>query len=410
MIIKELTIEEFTNFQKNHPLTNFYQTINYAMLMAENGYDYDLIGLIDESDNILAASLILIKSIATKYFYGYAPRGFLLDYNNDYLVSIFTKKLQEYYYQKNVAFIKLNPNLPIGEVNINNFETSYNEYKDLSYSLNNYNYKKLKNNLYFESQLPRFNGFVDLKNFNTNNLSKNTKNKIKKGIRKGLTFEKCSKSQIDDFYELMKKKSSYSQFFYQDFYTVFDKSDSVDLFLVSIDYNSFLENSQYIYNEELERNTRLNEKLSRNNSEKIINHKMSSDKILLSYKNDILEATKGITDNQKIYLAGALVVKHNDTATIMFSCYNPEYKRFAPNYFLHYSLIKYYKDNFNYLDLNGLVGDFQNENQYTGLNRFKLGFNPKVYEYLGELDLIIEPKLYDFLLRNGSLQKEFNKK
>jgi len=410
MIIKELTIEEFTNFQKNHPLTNFYQTINYAMLMAENGYDYDLIGLIDESDNILAASLILIKSIATKYFYGYAPRGFLLDYNNDYLVSIFTKKLQEYYYQKNVAFIKLNPNLPIGEVNINNSETSYNEYKDLSYSLNNYNYKKLKNNLYFESQLPRFNGFVDLKNFNTNNLSKNTKNKIKKGIRKGLTFEKCSKSQIDDFYELMKKKSSYSQFFYQDFYTVFDKSDSVDLFLVSIDYNSFLENSQYIYNEELERNTRLNEKLSRNNSEKIINHKMSSDKILLSYKNDILEATKGITDNQKIYLAGALVVKHNDTATIMFSCYNPEYKRFAPNYFLHYSLIKYYKDNFNYLDLNGLVGDFQNENQYTGLNRFKLGFNPKVYEYLGELDLIIEPKLYDFLLRNGSLQKEFNKK
>lgn len=410
MILKMLTIEEFTNFQANHPLSNFYQTINYAMLMAENGFDYDLMGLTDENDNILAASLILIKPIGIKCFYGYAPRGFLLDYNNEYLVSAFTQKLKEYYYEKNVIFIKLNPNIPIGEIDTDTFETKYNENKDLVFSLDRYHYKKLKNNLYFESQLPRFNGLIDLKDYNTKNLSKNTKNKIKKGIRKGLTFEKCSKSQINEFYELMKKKNPYSEFFYQDFYTVFDKNESIDLFLVSIDYNSFLENSQYIYNDELERNTRLNEKLTHNNAEKIINNKMNSDKILLSYKNDILEATKGITDNKKVYLAGAMVVKHNDTAIIVFSSYEPEYKRFAPNYFLHYSLIKYYKDEFNYLDLNGLVGDFKNENPYTGLNRFKLGLNPKVYEYLGEFDLIIEPKSYEILLRNGILQKEFNKK
>ena len=61
MTLKELNIEEFTNFQKSHPLSNFYQTINYALLMAENGFDYDLVGLVDEYENILAASLILLK-------------------------------------------------------------------------------------------------------------------------------------------------------------------------------------------------------------------------------------------------------------------------------------------------------------------------------------------------------------
>ena len=208
----------------------------------------------------------------------------------------------------------------------------------------------------------------------------------------------------------MQKKKDNTEYYYQDYYTVFDKNDSVDLFLVSIDYNEFLQNSQYVYNAELEKNNKLNEKLARSNSEHTINTKMNSDKILLSYKNDIMEATKGISDNKQVFIAGALVIKHNNSVNIVFSGYDQNYKRFAPNYFLHYSLIKCYKDNYDYLDLNGMVGNFTEENPYSGLNRFKLGFNPQVYEYIGEFDLIVEPKSYDILLSNGILAKEFNKK
>jgi len=263
--------------------------------------------------------------------------------------------------------------------------------------------------LYFESQLPRFNAIIDLKSFNSKEMSKNTKNKVKKGIRKGLVIEKYPKEYISEFYKFIKDKKNNSEFYYRDYYTAFEKSDNIDLFLVSIDYSSFLENSQYIYNVESERNNKLNEKLARKSSNKAINNKMNSDKILLGYKNDIMEATKGISDNKKIFLAGALVIKHNNTASILYSGYDVNYKRFAPNYFLHYNIIKHYKDDFDYLDLNGIVGDFQNENPYTGLNRFKLGFNPNIYEYIGEFDLIVEPKSYDILLRNGILAKEFNK-
>ncbi|MBQ8902064.1 MAG: peptidoglycan bridge formation glycyltransferase FemA/FemB family protein [Bacilli bacterium] len=410
MTFKELNIEEFTNFQKNHPLSNFYQTINYALLMAENGFEYDLVGLVDEYDNILAASLILLKPIGIKCFYGYAPRGFLIDYSNEYLVNKFTEALKEYYYNKNVIFIKLNPNLPISEIDNKTFDVTYNSNKEIAFTLNRYNYKKLKNNLYFESQLPRFNAFINLKTFNVNNLDKNTKNKIKKGIRKGLVIDRYPKEYIGEFYKLMQKKKDNTEYYYQDYYTVFDKNDSVDLFLVSIDYNEFLQNSQYVYNAELEKNNKLNEKLARSNSEHTINTKMNSDKILLSYKNDIMEATKGISDNKQVFIAGALVIKHNNSVNIVFSGYDQNYKRFAPNYFLHYSLIKYYKDNYDYLDLNGMVGNFTEENPYSGLNRFKLGFNPQVYEYIGEFDLIVEPKSYDILLSNGILAKEFNKK
>ena len=119
---------------------------------------------------------------------------------------------------------------------------------------------------------------------------------------------------------------------------------------------------------------------------------------------------KGINNGNKTYIAGALVVKHNNTASIIISGYDTNYKRFVPNYFLYYNLIKYYKDEFEFIDLNGVVGNFVYENPYSGLNRFKLSFNPLIYEYIGEYDLVIEPKSYDILLKNGILSKEFNKK
>lgn len=410
MNLRILSIEEFSDFQKNHPLSNFYQTINYAMLMAEVGYDYDLIGLVDSNNTILAASLVLIKPIGIKCFYGYAPRGFLIDYDNTYLIKEFTDQLKKYYYEKNVIFIKLNPYLPIGEINTKNYLITYNENKNIIEALTQNGYKKLSDNLYFEAQLPRFNAYVDLKNYSSDNLNKNTKNKIKKGIRKGLKFELVDKDKIKDFYNLMKNKKDNDEYFYQDYYTVFSRDNNIDLFLVSINYSEFLQNSQYIYDEELNRNSKLNDKIAKSNKEKNINAKMNSDKVLLTYKNDIMEATKGLTDNKEAYIAGAMVIKHNNMASIIFSAYDKNYKRFAPNYFLHYSIIKYYQDKYDYLDLNGVVGNFEVENPYTGLNRFKLGFNPKIYEFIGEFDLIIEPKSYEILLRNGILAKTFDKK
>ncbi len=201
-----------------------------------------------------------------------------------------------------------------------------------------------------------------------------------------------------------------NEFYYEDYYTAFNKDNNIDLFLVSIDYETFLQNSQYIYNEEQEKNNRLNEKIATNKKESAINAKMNSDKSLLTYKNDILEATKGLAEgNKKIYVAGALVIRHNNKASIILSGYDKNYRRFAPNYFLHYSIIKYYKNEYDYLDLNGFTGNFDINNPYYGLNRFKLGFNPNIYEYIGEYDFIIDERSYNILLKNNVLAKEFNK-
>ena len=64
MSIRELTIDEFNAFVRNSPLGTHYQTFNYALLMGENGYEYELVGMFNEYNQLKAASLILFKNFA----------------------------------------------------------------------------------------------------------------------------------------------------------------------------------------------------------------------------------------------------------------------------------------------------------------------------------------------------------
>ena len=410
MKLKSLTSVEFDEFAKTFENSNFYQTSNYALLMGEHGYDFEYVGLFDENDNIVAGSMILFKKIRGRISYGYAPNGFLMDYSDSNLVKEFSNEIKSYYADKNVAFIKVNPLIVTGILDGKQKEfvkTDGIYYKD---DLVNNRYLKLKNNMYFESSLPRFDAFVDLKNSNFESFKKNTRNKIRKSIKRGLVFEKARMKDFDYLLGMFPKDSKLDSYFYKDMYNIFDKNESIDVFLVKVDYEEYLINSRIAYDKEIERNTKLNEMLIKYPTENVISEKMNSDRIVLSYKNDILEGTKGLKDDKDNFVAGAIVVRYKNTAYIVSSWYDTNLAKFDANYFLHYNLIVYYKDDFDFLGLNGITGDLSNSNRYKGLNDFKLGFNPIAVEYIGEFDLIINYNEYVNLQENNLLAMEFNKK
>lgn len=406
MFIREMSLAEFKEFANTHFIGNFHESINYALIKAEEGFEYEFIAY--GADDIVGAALILYKKIGNVYF-GYSPRGFLIDYSNDYLLEDFTNKIKEYYKNRNFAFIKINPEIAIAKLNKDTMNFEYNENYKIIDMLTKNGYKKLKNNMNFEALLPRVNAIIKLDGYDYNNLSKNTRNKVKKGIRKGLILEKANPDKLNIFYKFIKNKINRDEYYYNDFYNVFSKTLDVDLMLVKVDYKAFLINAQEAYNEELRRNASFNNKLITNNNANAINAKMNSDKALLSYKNDIAEASKNLNTGLETYVAGALVIKHQNRVIIQISGFNKAMSRFSPNYFLYYALIKYYQQEYKYLDLNGITADLSKENHYYGLNRFKMGYNPDVYEYIGEFDLVIDEKLYDKLLKSGLLAKEFNK-
>ena len=50
MKIITLSEEQFNNFANNHKYSNIYQTISYAKVMKTEGYDYHLLGFINNSN------------------------------------------------------------------------------------------------------------------------------------------------------------------------------------------------------------------------------------------------------------------------------------------------------------------------------------------------------------------------
>ena len=51
--------------------------------------------------------------------------------------------------------------------------------------------------------------------------------------------------------------------------------------------------------------------------------------------------------------------------------------------------------NLKYLNIGGVVGNFENPKEYALLNEEKLGFNTTVSEYIGEFDIVLNPFTYN---------------
>ncbi|HIS18975.1 MAG TPA: peptidoglycan bridge formation glycyltransferase FemA/FemB family protein [Candidatus Coprovivens excrementavium] len=410
MKLKNLSIFEFDKFAESHPLGSYHQSSNYALLASEQGYEYDLLGFVDDQGNIYAASLILSKKIGMFTRYGYAPKGFLIDYYNQNLLKEFTQALIKYYYKKNFAFIKINPEISIGTMDYKNKRITYNKNQIIDSTLKSLNFRKLEGEKHFETKIPQFNAVQILKSTNLRTISKNTRNKINKSIRNGLSLIKGERDDIAILYEFIKNKVNHPINHYYNYYNAFARNNSIDIFLVQIDFEKCLINLRQKYEEEVENNNILVQKVMENPNEANLKRKLSSDNALNIYRENIKVATQYLAINKTDYIAGAITIKYKNRIYILISGYNQEFKRFCPNYFLHFKLIEYYKKDYDFLDLNGITGDFNGSNPYKGLNEFKLGFNPLAFEYIGEYDFIINDGLYKSLDQSGQLAKEFKRK
>ncbi len=412
MQIKEINEIEFDNFANNHILKNYYQTSKYGNLMKKFGYTPIYIGAY-EDNTLVGAALILSKYIAINVKYGYSPRGFLIDYQNYYELEEFTKRVKKYFFKKGFAFIKINPEITLAEVlPETNTKNVNDEAKNLIKKLESLNYKKLKNNIYFESLLPKYNPIINLQTFNIDNLNKNIKQKIRNKDKKGITLIKGDEYNLNQFYELVKNKKDNSIEYYKNYYKIFNELNMSDLWLLQIDYHEYLQNAQEEYNLLIDKNEQINKIFINDTKNKqLLRQKMESDKKITTLNQEITEINSYIQNGiYKQIIASALIIKYQNRINIVISGFDKNTKQ-NPNHLLYTKLIEHYKkQNYKYLDLNGITGDFTPSNPYKGLNEFKLNFKPNIYEYIGEFDLIINQTLYSLLWSTKILHNEFDRK
>ncbi|MBR6949551.1 MAG: peptidoglycan bridge formation glycyltransferase FemA/FemB family protein, partial [Bacilli bacterium] len=81
MDFKEITEEEYTNFWENHPNKTFLSSPKISKLREINGWNTYFVGLM-ENETLVAATVLYSHKRHFGVYEFYAPRGFLLDYNN----------------------------------------------------------------------------------------------------------------------------------------------------------------------------------------------------------------------------------------------------------------------------------------------------------------------------------------
>ena len=251
---------------------------------------------------------------------------------------------------------------------------------------------------------------IDLKNYDINNLDKRIRNNIRSTETNGLELEIADATKIDILYNFVKYMKDRSVNYYRNFYNSFKKSNQADLLLVKVNYETYLLNAKKKVEEETARNEELNERLQQDPSEKNLKEKMNSDKVLEDYKQDVIYATAGLKKNEETYIAGAIVIKYGNKVSIAIAGVDKNYNYLNPNYFLHHKIFEMYKDEYEIADINGIADDFSNESRFAGLNKFKIGFNPTITEYIGELDLVISNWKFKIVEKNNLLSNEFTKK
>lgn len=405
----EITKEKFEEFTSKSEYKNYCQTANYGMIMSETGFDYSFVAYTTNDLEILAAGMFLTKKIG-RYYYAYCPKGYIIDYNDTELVKKFTRNLIKYYKRKKVIFLKINPEIIIGTINTNTFEKTPNENTNILDNLKSLGFKKRKELNPLELLQPKLTALINLKEYDVNKLDKKVRNNIRNTENNGLVLEVADANKIEILYEFIKNMKDRSINYYRNFYNTFKRTEQADLLLVSIDYETYLINAKKRVEEEQIKNEELNNKLRTDTSEKTLNEKMNSDKALEQYKQDVIYATAGLKRNEKTYIGGAITIKYGNKVSILIAGVDKNYNYLNPNYFLHHKIFEMYKENFDECDINGIADDFSNESKFSGLNKFKMGFNPKIVEYIGELDLIISEWRFKIVERNDLLSNEFTKK
>ncbi len=416
MYIKELTNEQFMNFTNLFPIKSLYQTPEYAFVMNKQGYDTVFLGLID-NNNIVAATLVLIeKKFGFKY--AYAPRGFLIDYNNYHLLETFTTEIKKYLGKCDVMAIKINPLIIKNRFDIKYKVVESNNYYDNIYnSLIKLGYYHLGYNNNFEAFKPRFEAVINISDhpYNLfNNIKKEFRTKIRGASKNGVKVYRGDDSNLEYLYRHTKKNYPRDIKYFKDVYNFYSKRNMVEFYYAKLDTKDYLKQTQIDYSRQDEINNSLNQEVIINakaNNQKLLNRKLESDKLKAKYESQIVKATNYLRNYPDgLVLATALVIKHDKEVYLLMDGYDKNYKSFNAKHLLIWKLIeKFSKLGYTTFNLGGVSNINNPNNAYHNLNMFKTNFNAKVIEYIGDLELITNNTLY-FMYRQAAPIRNILKK
>lgn len=410
MYFTTLTTEEFEQFTKEN-FSHYTQSSRHHQYRNINQKDSHLVGVKDSSDNVIAACLLTEARCLRFFKYFYTHRGPVMDYNNISLVKYFFASLTKYLKKQKCVYVLVDPYLlesireTDGEI-IEQYDNQLliKELAKLGYIHQGYSVG------YSQMSQIRWLSVLDLKDKTEtqilNEMDYQTRRNIKKTYEMGVQVRTLSIDETPVFFELFRMAEEKHGFKFRelDYFKQMQKTYGNHAFLklAFVDLHNYLNKLNEKQSELVSELNKINSKLMENPNSKKTKSKLNQLKQQAESNNRKINETKDLisTKGDTLNLAAALYLYNEHEVYYLSSGSNPEYNQFMGAYRLQWEMIKFAKKNkIDRYNFYGITGDFSENAEDYGVQRFKEGFNAHVEEYIGDFIKPVHPliyKLYQF--------------
>ena len=395
--------EEFLKFSENSPITSFFQQPLWGKVKKDNGWDHYYVGLKDKK-KVIAATLLLSKKIKFFKTMFYAPRGFLLDYDNFEILEEFTKGIKKFLKDKNALFLKINPYIDYQERTVDGEVVENTEKKELMNKLKDLGFKH--NGFYIDQDKkddlePRWISVLDLEGIDSiddayKNMRSSTKWRINNSKKNSLEIIEADINNLFEFKNLMKHTAERREFvdrplsYYENMFNVLKSKDMVKVLLVKINFKKLLDTSKSNLEDTLKKKDELKDNARREKQLKELNLEQER----FEKKIKVLEDTINEYGEEKI-IAGGWYMLYGREVNYLFGASYKQFMKYNSQYLLQYEMIDFaIKNGYKAFNFYGIDGNFDEKSKGYGLFDFKRGFNACVHELIGEFDLVIDKGRY----------------
>ena len=420
--LKNIEKEEFDEYVKNHKTkSHFLQSLSWGEFSKtkKNLIPYYL-GLVDDENEIQAATLLLEKKLPLNYTYFYAPRGFVIDFKNKELVRNMTKKVVEFAKKKKAIFVKIDPDLIKEQTNYLEEVSKNKDYNELFNTLKECGFKHLGFTKNFETMQPRYTFRIDLNQTLEeieNHFSKTTKQRIAKAKKLNTEVSIGTEKDLGEFYHLMtltedrKNFISYTEDYYNTLYEIFNgnKNSKATLFLGKVHINKtlkVLENDLKKINDQISILPIDNlSKSAKNKLKELTRQKENTTKEIEKYKEYRKQYGNDIT------LSAHMIIEYGDKAWVLYAGNHNILTETYVNYYTYSEHIRYCKEKgIKIYDQFGTIGDLSKDNPCLGLHEFKKKFGGDYVEFIGEWDYITNHFMYFIFTKLVPIYRKFIRK
>ncbi len=424
-----LTEKEFQTFARKHPQSSFYQTINWGKLKKENGWTPHLLGVKD-GKKVIAATLLLEKNTPLKKKMFYAPRGFLIDYNNYNLLSFFTEEIKKYGRKHNGIFIKLDPYVSYQERDLlGNIVENGKDNKEGFQNLIKLGYHHFGFNLMQETLQPRWIFTTNTLNTTIEEIMKGmdakTRQILRKNERNKIKVRELEYEELDKFKKIMQHTGDRRDFidrplsYYQNMYKYLHDDGILKILVAELNttesIQEYEEEIKKIEAEKLEREKKYKQAPEKMNEKKYLQKQTEATKEIERIKKNQTHLKELQEKHGEVLMLGGILflIYGNEVLSLVGGSYK-DFMEFQSAYTLHWEGMKYAIENhFERYNFYGITGIFDEKNPLFGLYSFKRDFGGQVVELLGEFDLVINKPffvLYKIAFRSYKLLKEIKNK